>query len=253
MRPDGFAFFLSFLVIWIASGSGQADVAKERFWQVQSISDRGVLTLSDGQQLCLGGLWLGGHASPNRRATGLKQALDTLIDDRPLRLVEGTTPSFDRYGCLVASVETDQGVSLQHALLQEGMALVNPSLGAASSDEIDARLVLENEARFSRIGLWRDPAMQPREASSMLEHVGRISLVEGRVVRVFSNDRYAYLNFGEDWRTDFTVRLRQKLLKRDGVEPDSFDGKKLRIRGFVQESRGPLIDISNLKQIEVIP
>jgi hypothetical protein len=138
-------------------------------------------------------------------------------------------------------------------LLQQSLAVVGPSFGSASPDECATWLALEDAARRSELGLWRDPKQQPQKASSIVEQVGRISLVEGRIVRTFSNDRNVYLSFGQDWRTDFTIRQRQKPLKKSNLEPDGFDGKNLRIRGFVQESHRPLIDISNPKQIEVIP
>ncbi len=230
-----------------------AGSTEERLWQVQDILDRGVLTLTDGLQLFFAGLWYAEQRLSGRLTTGLKQALDRLTNDRPLRPTPETAPSFDRHGCMVAHVESDQGVSIQHALLQQGLAVVTPSFGLASPDECATWLALEDEARRSELGLWRDPKQQPQKASSMVEKVGRISLDEGRVVRTSSNDRYVYLNFGQDWRTDFTIRQRQKLLTKSNVEPDGFDGKNLRIRGFVQESHRPLINISNLQQIEVIP
>lgn len=230
-----------------------ASSTEEQLWRVQDISDRGGLTLTDGRQLFVAGLRYAEQGSSRRPTAGLKQAIDPLTNDRPLRPTPETAPSFGPYGCMVAHVESDQGVSIQHALLQQGLAVVTPSFGLASPDACATWLALEGEARRSELGLWRDPKQQPQKASSMVEQVGRISLVEGRVVRTSSNDRYVYLNFGQDWRTDFTIRQRQKLLKKSNVEPAGFDGKNLRIRGFVQESHRPLINISNLKQIEVIP
>ncbi len=232
-------------------GFSLAGPAEQEFWQVRIISDRGVLTLTDGRQVCLNNVWFGGERRSKRQKAELKEVLGALTRGQAVRIDQDNQPAFDRYGCLMANVETDGGVSLQQALLKRGLAMVIPM--STSPEKIDDWLALEAEARRSGIGLWQDQRFKPKKATAMTEHVGKVSLVEGRVVRMSNNDRYMYLNFGQDWRTDFTVRVRNKLLKQSGVEPGYFDGKRLRVRGFVQESRGPLIDISHLKQIEVMP
>lgn len=251
-RRNATALAAAIFFSWAIRDPGQAVAAKEQSLRVQAVTDRGVLILADGRQLCLDGLWLGGFSPSKAQMATLKRTLGELIDGQPVRIDEEAS-SYDRYGCLVARTETADGVLLQRALLERGLALVKPLPSSRSAGDIDAWLALEEEARQAKVGLWHDRAMQPQKASAMIEHIGKTSLVEGQVVRISSNDRYVYLNFGKDWRTDFTVRLRQKLLKQSGIEPSSFDGKKLRVRGFVQEARGPLIDISHLKQIEVIP
>ena len=253
MRRYVFAVLTGLLFFGCMVENSRAGALEQRLWQVRSLSDQGVLTLADGRQICLSGVRLIGSERQSA-----KSILSDLIDGRAVRLWHDKEPTYDRYGCLYAKIETDDGVLLQEALLQRGSAMVKPmpslpTHSSTSSDEIDRWLVIEEEARQAGLGLWRDQRFRPKMASAMAEHIGTTSLVEGRVVRVSSNDRYAYLNFGRDWRTDFTVRIRNKLLKQDGIEPGDFDGKQLRVRGFVQEARGPLIDISHLKQIEVMP
>ena len=58
-------------------------------------------------------------------------------------------------------------------------------------------------------GLWRQPAFAPRPADQLADAVGSFQIVHGRVLRVAPTDHYVYLNFGADWRSDFTVRLRR--------------------------------------------
>lgn len=247
------AFAGSVVLVGMSHGAEPALPATERSISVLEIADPGVLILGEDRQVCLGGVWLGGVSPSALQMAGLKQAMIELIGAQPVRIDEKFPPVFDRYGCELAKVVTANGVSLQRALLMQGLAMVRPSLAASSFSDLEAWLVLEEEARQAKLGIWRDQSSWPKKASAMDEHIGKTSLVEGRVIRVFENDRYVYLNFGKDWRSDFTVRLRQKLLKRNSLQPDHFDGKRLRIRGFVQEARGPLIHISHLKQIEIIP
>jgi len=253
MRRYIFAALAALLFHLAISDDGEGRAEEQQSWQVRAVSDRGVLTLADGRQLCLGNIWLGGESRSKRQRAALKEVLGALTDGQTLRIDQGDPSTFDRYGCLMANIETDDGITLQQALLERGLAMVQPSLASTLPHHVDDWLAVEAKARQAGLGLWQDQRFKPKKAMAMAQHIGKISLVEGHVVRVSNNDRYMYLNFGQDWRTDFTVRVRNKLLKQDGIGPADFDGKRLRVRGFVQEARGPLIDISHLKQIEVMP
>ena len=67
---------------------------------------------------------------------------------------------------------------------------------------------------------------------------------------------HVYLNFGADWRRDFTVRLRRAELDvglaRSGLAIERLTDHRLEIRGYVLEAGGPLIDVSHPEQIEVL-
>ena len=64
-----------------------------------------------------------------------------------------------------------------------------------------------------------------------------------------------YLNFGTDWKTDFTVAIDAralKLFKAAGLDPMTWEGRRLRIRGWIKSFNGPLIDVTHPEQIEVL-
>src|SRR3546814_12103395 len=70
-----------------------------------------------------------------------------------------------------------------------------------------------------------------RSAETAGEWLGGFELVEGRVVAVGRGGGSTYLNFGEDWRQDFTVavdRQAQELFEEQGLALDSLAGKRLR-------------------------
>jgi hypothetical protein len=252
MRRNAFPSAILMVLTLSPAGLGRSAHADDRPGHVREISERGALILADDREVCLGGLWLGGPAPNASSMAAVTAALRELIDDRPVRIEETGAPSFDRYGCRLAAVDTAGRLSLQRALLERGLAMVRPEASAAV-ERIDDWLALEERARAAGIGLWADPTSRPRKPSALDDDPGTMVLIEGRVVRHSDNDRYAYLNFGQDWRTDFTVRLDQRLLKQGGIDAAFFDGKTLRVRGVVQQSRGPLIDITHLKHIEVMP
>lgn len=158
----------------------------------------------------------------------------------------------DRYGCVLADVENGDGVALQQALLAAGWAVVDPQSVGDDEVALDVWLAAEDEARRKGRGLWQVAKKRPRAADDLEDWIGTRQLVEGRVRRVSVNKRYVYLNFGADWQTDFTARLERKMADRLGVDVDGLRGKALRIRGVLEESRGPLIHISHIKQIEYL-
>jgi len=64
-----------------------------------------------------------------------------------------------------------------------------------------------------------------------------------------------YLNFGADWRSDFTVALRRDALKTfaaAGVDPLGYAGRLIRVRGWLTSYNGPMIEATHPEQIEVL-
>ena len=65
----------------------------------------------------------------------------------------------------------------------------------------------------------------------------------------------AYLNFGTDWKTDFTLVLDEdalRLFDAEGIAPENFEGRTVRARGWLESFNGPMIEITHPEQIEVI-
>src|SRR5690606_25675 len=114
----------------------------------------------------------------------------------------------DRYGRVLALVMLADGRILQERLVAEGAARVAPSGDMRLC--VDELLDREAEARTSRLGLWRDGAHAIRQADDVttLNRLdGTYQLVEGVVQGVTKVRGRIYINFGADWRTDFTVTV----------------------------------------------
>jgi hypothetical protein len=65
-----------------------------------------------------------------------------------------------------------------------------------------------------------------------------------------------FLNFGEDWREDFTVMIAPK--RTDSFEDAGMDllglkGRWIRVRGWIESYNGPMIEATHPEQIEVMP
>jgi hypothetical protein len=150
-------------------------------------------------------------------------------------------------------VYRDDGLWVQGEMLRLGMARVHTFVdNHALAAEM---LALEDEARTARRGLWRYryyAVLSPEQAA---DHIDSFQLVEGRVVDAARVKSRIYLNFGEDWHTDFTVSLPTKRLaafEKAGISPLALKGKVIRVRGWLDDYNGPMIDVTHPAQIEVV-
>lgn len=220
---------------------------------VENVVDARTLKLSTGVEIRLAALvdaLFDDGASSTGRAVDL---LRSLIGDKPIGYV-ATSPEPDRHGRTVAHVVNGDGVWLQQALLRGGAARVYPALG-----ETTLALPLyraEGEARSARAGLWANRANRVRNPSETWADRGTFQIVEGRVYSAAIVRGTGYLNFAEDWRRDFTVSLDREALKRFekvGLHLTDLEGRRVRARGWVRLRNGPMIDLSDPAQLELLP
>jgi micrococcal nuclease len=215
------------------------------------------LALGDGRRVRLAGLRVpsggrdpGGGKSVDDHARAL---LGELIEGAAVRL--GTTAApYDRYGRLVAQIERPDGLWLQGALLERGLAQAWPRPGeTARAKEM---LALEQAARAARRGLWAQLRFAPRSVERLRDEVGSFQIVRGRVHGVSPSGSFVYLNFGRDWWSDFTLRVDRELadaFAHSGQALPSLAGRRVEARGFLLEAGGPLIELSHPEQIQLLP
>jgi hypothetical protein len=116
-------------------------------------------------------------------------------------------------------------------------------------------LTLEAEARAAGRGLWADPFYRVRSADDAAGAIDSFQLVEGRVGRVATVRGLTYVDFGADWRSDFTLTIdarARRLFVAAGLAPDSLAGHRVRVRGWLKSRNGPLIDVTHPEQIELL-
>jgi micrococcal nuclease len=212
-----------------------------------------LLELDDGRVVRLAGIRLPA-GTDGRAAQDLARAeaaLAGLVERRAVRLEPADPPS-DRHGRLVAQLWRDDGLWLQGALIEEGLVQVQARPGeTALAAELAAR---EQAARSSRTGIWAHGRFGPRPAHQVDTLVGSFQIVRGRVVRVAPTEHYIYLNFGRDWRADFTLRVARgsvRSFRPAGIDLEQLAGQEVEVRGYVLEAGGPLIELSDPEQIRL--
>jgi hypothetical protein len=163
-----------------------------------------------------------------------------------------TPPELDRYRRLRAQAFVG-GHWLQAELL--GLGLARVSLAPDRTECASELLAVEARARQSEKGLWASPVYAIRSPQDVQHDVGTFQIVEGTVLNATVKNGRAYLNFGSDWRTDFTATVDPDDManfRRVGVDPKSYSGQTIRVRGWVQWHYGPEIEVPNPQSIEVI-
>lgn len=159
----------------------------------------------------------------------------------------------DRWGRSLAHVVRDDGLWLQGAMLMDGLARVYTQPRTATGAL--AMLDLERTARAARRGIWRDRFYRIRNPAETWSDLDSVQVVEGRVVDAAVVRGTAYLNFGPDWRRDFTFRARpdaRRMFARAGVDLGDLTGLRVRGRGWVFPQNGPMIDLTHPEALEVL-
>ena len=161
--------------------------------------------------------------------------------------------SKDRYGRIVATVSLPgQNQSIEDGMLSAGVAFVYPATG--DNPQLDIWLKEEHDARAAKRGYWADHADIDANDAEQLE--GQYGFVSGTITNASRVKNKVYLNFGADWRTDFTISIAAhdlRAFKKQDVDLLSLAGRKVRVRGWVKSDFGPMITITDPHQLEILP
>lgn len=227
-----------FLCVMVSFGGLASSQAATKALRVDADS---TLALEDGAVVVPAGLrlppepWLAGTA---------RQALERLALDAPLQIVPLRR---DRYGRVAAEIwraeDASGALSFNASLVRSGAFLATPDGGFVP---------LERVARQEKQGLWADPAYAPRASGQALDRVGRFAVVEGRAVAVTVTKAFTWINFGADWRRDFTIEIparARRAFAKAGVDPATLRGRQITATGLVEWSAGPKIIVSSPDQL----
>lgn len=181
-----------------------------------------------------------------------KTALETLVLNRTVTLAYGGQ-RIDRHGRRLAHLFLDDETWIQGNMLAAGMARVYSF--PDNRTNMPEMLAAEGRARLKGAGIWGNGWYAIRAPDALARDIGGFQLVEGRVVGAADVRGTIYLNFGADWRSDFTVKIGKRDRKRfdaGGVDLLALEGRRVRVRGWLDDYNGPMIEATHPEQIEVL-
>lgn len=217
------------------------------------------LKLKDGRFIHLAGLDypdLDYYDPGDLSVTALK-ILKDFLTDQPILVYQ--TPSskqgrINRMGHNIAHVvRADEEIWVQGMLISLGIARTRTTL--YNPEMASQMLALENKAREAKNGMWDmndHKILTPEQAK---DHIGAYKIVEGYINSASMHNNRLYLNFGNNWREDFTVSVSAFDLKRftrQKIYPKDWNGKKIRVRGFITSYNGPYMEINHPQRFEAL-
>ena len=225
---------------------------------INRVEINGVLVATDGRAVKMGGVLLPGGIRDHAPQSVADDALSALRDlaSGHLVTVAAQPPKQDRYGRTRGQlfVVDDGAVWLQTEMLKRGFARV--SIEPDRRECVKELYAAEADARARRAGLWALPAYAIRQADHVsASDLGTFQIVEGRVANASVKSR-GYLNFGADWKHDFTATIApedMKTFRASGIDPAGYAGLLIRVRGIIGWHNGPEIEIASPDDIEIVP
>jgi len=241
--------------------AGPCSLEKAEPATVARIEDDFDLVLTDGRRIALTGL----DFPPNGplRDAALTRIIAWL--DGADVFVEAFAGAPDRWGKLPAQIVAPAGaapeaplISVGAALLREGLARYRPDSAAAPC--APAYLAAERAPREARTGIWaQEPeidasAAEPAALDALAQRRG-LAVVTGRIASVGESKTAYYLNFGQKRATDFSVMVFKKnlaIFEAHGVVPRTLMGRRVRVRGLIDNHYGPRMEISTPAELEML-
>ncbi len=253
MHPSG-VFLFSSVILLAACGPGPSTqmAAVEQIRLAHSIT-----ILDDEGQAQI--LLLAGVTGPDRDAApDAARRARAALEERTgaMSLSHSRAGDPDRYDRLPSVVRTPDGGDLAESLVQAGWLMVWPRLG--QEIDFDALYAAETRARAANAGAWGEGAFAVRDPdpNRLAQHLDSAQIIEGRVISTgAARDGRVFLNFGIDWRTDFTAVADEDAAERfaaNGTDLQSLDGAVIRVRGWLFELNGPTIALDHPAQIELV-
>jgi micrococcal nuclease len=229
---------------------------------VAEIRGGDTLILQDGRAARLAGVLIpkrgrDAHTSSQPREAAEKQITELLVGQAAELHLDARQR--DRYGRILAQVfvmKDGERIWVQEKLITSGLARVISF--KENRHCITELLALEKTARETKAGLWGSQhfAIMPAASEDVLAGLTQsYEIVEGQVENVAEVRGRIYLNFGKNWRRDFTATISGDALNLfpDGSQSiTALRGRPVRVRGWIENINGPSINITHPEQLEII-
>ncbi|WP_411820641.1 thermonuclease family protein [Hyphococcus formosus] len=190
----------------------------------------------------------------------LQQNQSAYFDDAKSALTDLLSAPLEIQDCMPKSrwgvrrvIVRSGGATLQERLVTRGACRVRPESG--EYDFIRGLLALEDEARKAQRGLWSLSTYALSTADSANYKIGAYAIIEGKPRCIGKYGSRLFINFGNDFREDFTATAtstNHRKWKKIGIDFNALEGRMIRVRGWVESINGPSIDLQHPLQIETL-
>ncbi len=159
-------------------------------------------------------------------------------------------PPVDRYGVPQAQIMRDDGFWVEGGMILKGVAWFDVSESAPAVGE--TLRGMEEKARAGKKGFWSNADYAVKTPDNVDKYINSYQIVEGKVLFTTSKKSLVYVNFGRDYKTDFTINVPSNLTTA-AFSPLTWTGHVVRVRGWVEQQNGPMIALTDAGQVEVMP
>ena len=264
--PQKFFVLTSAVVLAFSSlGLRMSDLTAGETGQLRSVSDGDTLYLDSGLKVRLAAIQApklplgreGFKAWPLGEES--KVALEKLTKGKTLQLFYGGERR-DRYDRALAQVYSLDGEGAKNIWLQEEMVRLGMARVYTWPDtfqDSEKLYAAEVKARDAKRGIWGQDyySIRSPEPNALAQDIDSYQIVQGIVTSTADVRGQVYLNFGADYKTDFTIAIAKrdrKRFKKSNLDLLSLEGATVRIRGWIELSNGPMIWLDHPERLEVL-
>ncbi len=182
-----------------------------------------------------------------------KRHLNKILRKHKISRLEFDVNKRDKYHRMLAYIFLDNGKMLNELMVEDGFAYVynfppNVKYTAVFNSA-------EAYAKRKHLGIWKNKikTISANNLKKLYKNIGKYVEVKGYVTSTYKSKKAIYLNFGKNYKKDFTAVIFKNCWNLFKENPDSFfKYKKLKITGKLSNYNGPEIIVSNLNQIKLI-
>ena len=219
---------------------------------VKQISKENNVILTNGQRLTLANIKL---------ARGInKQELNHSFKGKKITYFSSGQKT-DRHNRFISHIFTSRNGQqkwLQADLIRRGLETVYAT--AHNKRCFTTLLDMEQKARKAKLGEWKnDKSLRLYEAAdvqTLNQHPqGNFVIVKGQIHSIGRSSNNTFINFDKNWRTDFTIVVASRLLKRKTLSWPHLKGlvgKQVIARGWLDHWNGPMIRMEIPEMLQVI-
>ena len=227
-------------------------------YKVERVIDGDSILLKNGEYVRLLGLraplLVNRKLKSSEQSSGIlsKKYLESLILGKNIYLYKAQEKR-DRYGRILGHVFLKDGRWVQGEILKSGMAQVY----SFADNRLLVAEMLEEEhlAEKLKLGLWKNQFYKIKDHKKAYKYIHNYEIIKGKVLHIGRFKKMYFINFGDHWDTDFTVVISGKatrLFKKKSIDIWEYRDKKIIVRGWLKEYKGPNMTISHPEQIEIL-